>query len=237
MLRLLTYNVHGCIGRTGREAPDPVMEVLRNCDADVVALQEVFDNPDANHNLMRGLESLGYRAVVHGVTMDTPRGAYGNVLMSRVKPSTIHHIDLGGIEPRGAIRFHLDLPDGPVDVCATHLGLGAAERLRQLRQIDGVLFAADHRHDDALQVLMGDLNEWRPSTRLIRTLRKRFPWVSRLASFPARWPILPLDRIAVRGRISSVRFQRWDQPPAQHASDHRPLVADITVAPARDARH
>jgi endonuclease/exonuclease/phosphatase family metal-dependent hydrolase len=159
--------------------------------------------------------------------MDTPRGSYGNALMSRLEPSSVECIDLGGIEPRGAIRFRLKLPGGPADICATHLGLTAAERLRQLRQLDGILFGAGSREEDNLQVLMGDLNEWRPSTRFIRALRRRFPRVSRQNTFPARWPAAPLDRIAVRGPVGEVRFRRLDQPPADRASDHRPLLADV----------
>lgn len=226
MLRLLTYNIHGCVGRAGRKDPDAILEVIRASRADVVALQEVFDD-ESPASFLRDLEALGFAEVVHGRTIHTSRGHYGNVLMSRTEPSEIQHIELGGVEPRAAIRFHLELEEGPLDVCATHLGLSAGERQRQVATLDEVLADADDRHDDHLQVLMGDLNEWRPRTRLMRMVETRFPWVSGNSTFPARRPLIALDRIAVRGRPTAVRFLRLDQPPADRASDHRPLLAEI----------
>ncbi len=229
MLRLLTYNIHGTIGRLGREDPGAVLEVIRRADADVIALQEVYDDEGQPGSFLRKLEGLGYAATIHGPVLKHARGAYGNVMMSKIEPTEIQRIDLdtGGLEPRGAIRFHLDLPDGPLDVCGIHLGLSPGERLRQIRRLDTELAKADDRHDDVLQVLMGDLNEWRPGTRFMRAVRRRFPHVSRCRTFPARWPLIALDRIAVRGNIRNLRFRRIDTPPADRASDHRPLLAEI----------
>ncbi len=227
MLRLLTYNVHGCVGRSGREDPEPIVEVIRRSRADVVALQEVFDDGNDATSLLHRLGSLGFATLVHGRTMLTPRGHYGNVLMSRVEAGEVQRIDLGGREPRGAIRFHIELPSGPLDVCGVHLGLSGRERLRQIGKLDAILADADERHGDVLQVLMGDLNEWRPATRFMRAVRRRFPLTSRQATFPARRPVIALDRIAIRGRPGPVRFRRLDDPPADRASDHRPLLAEV----------
>ena len=38
--RAATYNVHGCVGTDGRHDPDRIIRVIRELDADVVALQE-----------------------------------------------------------------------------------------------------------------------------------------------------------------------------------------------------
>ena len=51
-LTLATYNVHRCIGTDGRYSPGRIVSVLRELDADVIALQEV-DSP-----AHRGLELL-----------------------------------------------------------------------------------------------------------------------------------------------------------------------------------
>ena len=40
-LRVVTYNVHKCIGLDRRERPGRIAAVLREVDADVIALQEV----------------------------------------------------------------------------------------------------------------------------------------------------------------------------------------------------
>ncbi|MCH7228234.1 endonuclease/exonuclease/phosphatase family protein [Haloferula sp. A504] len=228
MLRLLTYNIHGGIGHLGRDDPAAIVEVIESSRADIVALQEVYDD----RGFLESLKQLDYAAVVHDPILRKSRGAYGNVLMSRVAPAEIQRIDLsaGGREPRGAIRFHLDLPEGPLDVCGVHLGLSPRERLRQIRQLDAILADADERHDDVLQVLMGDLNEWRPGTRFMRAVRRRFPHLSRSRTFPARRPAIALDRIGLRGKLREVEFRRIDSPPADRASDHRPLMAIVRTA-------
>lgn len=232
MPRFLTYNIHGCIGRGGREDPEAVLEVIRRSEADVVALQEVYDHDAADLSFLRGLESLDYPTVIHGRTLyRESSGHYGNILMSRTRPSEIQRInlDVGGAEPRAAVRFSLELPEGPVSVCGTHLSLNRRERLSQLRRLDGALVDSELRHGDVLQVLMGDLNEWLPAGTFMRALRHRFPRHSRRATFPARLPLLPLDRIALRGRHGPVRFRRLDAPPADRASDHRPLLCEVEM--------
>ena len=41
-LRIVTYNVHRCRGIDNRERPGRIVDVLREIDADVIALQEVL---------------------------------------------------------------------------------------------------------------------------------------------------------------------------------------------------
>jgi endonuclease/exonuclease/phosphatase family metal-dependent hydrolase len=40
-IRLVTYNIHGCVGRDGRLAVERVAGVLAELGADVIALQEL----------------------------------------------------------------------------------------------------------------------------------------------------------------------------------------------------
>jgi endonuclease/exonuclease/phosphatase family metal-dependent hydrolase len=226
-MKLLTYNVHGCVGRGGRPEPAAILEVIERSGAEVVALQEVFGD-EWRGSLLQGLQQAGYAGVEFHATMETRRGPYGIAMASKVVPTEVQRIELGGVEPRAAIRFHLEIDGRSIDVCGTHLGLSGSERWSQMDRLDRTLADADDRHDDALQVLMGDLNEWRPRTRFMRTVRRRFGWVSGLPTFPVRWPVIALDRIAVRGSPESVRFTRLDRPPANRASDHRPLLAELS---------
>ena len=48
-LTLATYNIHGCIGMDGQYHPGRIIDVLRELDADIVAIQEV-DSP-GHHGL------------------------------------------------------------------------------------------------------------------------------------------------------------------------------------------
>lgn len=237
MIRLLTYNIHGCIGRWRREDPDLVLEVIREADADVVALQEVYDDDAADIRFLRGLEELDYATVIHGYLLENDRGRYGNVLMSRTEPEAVTQVDLdtGGFEPRGAIRFQIARDGGRWDICATHLGLSPGERREQYARLERELALGERPPPGTCQVLLGDLNEWLPRSRFRRTLHRHFPLVSGAATFPARLPFIGLDRIALRGDHGAVRFRRLDQPPADRASDHRPLLAEVELEPDPDA--
>ena len=40
-LRVMTYNIHSCIGGDRRYDPERILTILRDVDADIIALQEV----------------------------------------------------------------------------------------------------------------------------------------------------------------------------------------------------
>lgn len=229
ILRLLSYNIHGCFGRWGVEDPDRVLDVLRTVDADVVALQEVHDDDIADRSFLRGLETLGYASIIYGRTMRMHKGPFGNILMTRQKPHITQRADISidGVEPRGAIIAILDTEHGQVRVMASHFGMTSGERHSQLNQIlaihDTPLEAASLR----AQILMGDLNEWFPWSRNLKLLRSMFPACSEIRTFPAILPVFALDKIGISGRIAGARFWSPDFETARTASDHRPIAAEV----------
>jgi len=225
-MRLLSYNIHGCVGRDGVEDPERILRVLRDADADVVALQEVDDKDAEDQTVLRGLEAMGGAEVIYGPTLRKDSGPYGNVLMSRYPVRSFERIDLSvaTVEPRGAIRALLETPRGLVRVTATHLGLGRRERRKQIvRLLEGgaeEVVAAD--------VLLGDLNEWNRLSGNLGQLARAYPVRSRMATFPARRPLFALDRICLRGvDAAEVRFSRIDTPVGRRASDHRAVLAEV----------
>ena len=88
--------------------------------------------------------------------------------------------------------------------------------------------------DDAPLIVAGDFNDWRGRAHEIlekgAALREVFVHANGRAArtFPARFPVLPLDRIYVRnaGVHAPVVLPRR---PWSHLSDHAPLVADIDL--------
>jgi len=228
-LRLLSYNIHGCIGRDGVENAERVLELIRRVDADVVALQEVYDLDDADRNFLRGLDALGYTSVIYGQTMQKTVGPYGIILMSRRTPSEFERIDLSlpGAEPRGAIRAVIPFAGESVSICATHLGLRAEERQAQLTKLAQSCPQAMGDSGTGPGILMGDLNEWWPLSVNLFTIRKRFHRTSEWPTFPVWFPVFALDRICVQGCQGKIHFHRPSSDLARVASDHRPIVADL----------
>ena len=107
-LRVATYNVHKCRGLDRRVRPARIAAVLREVDADVVALQEVVsfeDRAREQHQARFIAEELGYSYHV-GECRRHQGGAYGNVTLTRLSVAEVCNYDITWRwqEPRGALR-------------------------------------------------------------------------------------------------------------------------------------
>lgn len=217
-----TYNVHDCIGRDGRYDPDRVLTILRELDADLLALQELQWDPALAMDVLRHFAAqLHYRAIP-GATLLRRDGHYGNAILSRLPVRGIRRIDLSlpHREPRGAIDLVAETPRGPLRVVGTHLGLFPGERRKQMSRLLELLAEGP---DPAL--LFGDLNEWFLWGRPLRWLRRHFGHVPDLPTYPARRPLFALDRIWVKPRSLLAEIGVHSTPLARETSDHLPLRA------------
>jgi endonuclease/exonuclease/phosphatase family metal-dependent hydrolase len=227
-VRIATYNLHDCVGTDGRYDPERTLAVLRELDADVLALQELRWSPDeALHLLDRFAKTLGYRAEP-GPTLLDRTGHFGNALLTRLATVAVQRVDISvpGREPRGALDTILAGGRGELRVIATHLGLRPFERRRQIGELLTLLGTGD---PGMPTVLMGDLNEWYLWGRPLRWLRRYFPRAPSPATYPASLPMLALDRIWVhpRNALKSIWVHRT--PLSRLASDHLPLGAVLAI--------
>jgi phospholipase D1/2 len=227
-IRLATWNIHGAIGRDGRHDVRRILDVLHEIDADVVALQEV-----ASLGLEEGLlqavrEDLGMH-VVTGRTLTRRNADYGNALLSRHRVAHSASIDLtvGRHEPRNAIDARIACSQCDLRVVATHLGLRPSERRLQVKR----LLEALEPGPLGACVVMGDLNEWYLWGRPLRWLHAKFAAIRTPATFPARRPMLKLDRIWAHPTSALVELRAHTSALARLASDHLPLVATYAPAP------
>ena len=165
-IRVVTYNIHGCVGLDRRCDPARTAAVLREIDADIVCLQEV----DAGGNGLRADQAtyLGEatdRRVILGAGTRERRGRFANAVLTRFPSLATRAIDLAvpGYEPRGAIDVDLMIGHRVLRVMATHFGLHAGERRLQANRLIAALdnpAEADRPPAHAV-LLVGDLNEWR----------------------------------------------------------------------------
>ena len=221
-LVIATYNVHRCVGHDGRSDPARTLEVLRELNADVIALQELRWQPGDALNLLQEFAlELGYVALA-GPTLLQASGHYGNAVLTRLTVRTTEMLDLSvpGREPRGALDTLLDTAGGPLRLVATHLGLRPYERRLQMRRL-----LARPRGAASATVLLGDLNEWFLWGRPLRWLRARFGRTPAPPTFPARRPLIALDRIWVEPRALLRELRAHASPLARVTSDHLPLRA------------
>lgn len=224
VLRLASWNIRKAMGTDLRRDADRVLAGIAALQADIVALQEadhrLGDRPSALPRdriaEVTGLEPLpiGRNAV--------SLGWHGNALLARpgIRLSGLEHLDLPGLEPRGAVIADLDTP-APLRVVAVHLGLLRAARRRQLDAIKAAL----GRHPVRPTVILGDFNE---RSRRVGLGRIATPFVilPTAPTFPSRRPFLPLDRI-----VHSPDLELHPLPPdraeGHQPSDHLPVLADL----------
>jgi endonuclease/exonuclease/phosphatase family metal-dependent hydrolase len=224
-LVVASYNIHGCVGSDGKRDVARVAGVIESLKADVIALQEVdWQSPGKGKPPQKDvLSRLADMHVIAAPTFAREHGHYGNALLTRLPVLAERRLDLTcpGREPRGALDVDLDAGSVRLRVVATHLGLLPGERRQQVKRILETV-AAD---EDAITVLLGDINEWLMLGRPVRWLHARFGHCRSRATFPARFPLLALDRIWVHPSSAIVHFDAHDTRGARVASDHLPVRA------------
>lgn len=226
--RVATYNVHACVGTDGRHDPERIATVIGELDADIVALQE-FTYPASVALETRApvvLTTLDRYQCALGPTRQSVTQCFGNALFTRHPILDVHRIDLSMArrEERGALAATVDVNGTPVHLLAVHLGLRVGERRFQVRRILEYLDSVRN----TLVVVLGDFNDWLPGRSVVHVLDERLGVPPKVASFPVRWPVVPLDRIWVHPVELLQRLFVHTTPMSRVASDHLPVVADIT---------
>src|SRR3569833_4164982 len=155
---LATYNIHRCIGGDGRIAPERIVEVMKEIDADVIALQEVESRATAGFDMLGHLASAMGMHSIAGPTLVRGEGHYGTALLPRLDILDRRSIDISvpGCAPRGAIEARLRCDGRVICVVATHLGLRPSARSRQDQQLMK-RFRPDQQGPAAQ---LGEINEW-----------------------------------------------------------------------------
>ena len=240
-VRVVTYNIHSCVGVDRRYDPGRISTVLQEIDADIACLQEVA----ASRRSERHADQWAYLGVATGCRVVTgtgvcqPRLRFGNAILSRFPVLAARLIDLtvAGHEPRGAIDADLLIGERVLRVIATHFGLHAGERRQQANQLMAALresLPANRREAHAV-LLMGDLNEWRGRRGAIRSLDRSLGPSAAAPTFPSWMPVLALDRIYADGPAVLSDVGVYRSPLARLASDHLPLVGRLCWS-TRDLR-
>jgi len=243
MPRIVTYNVHRCVGNDRQLDVARVAEVLARLEPDIVALQEL-DVGRARTNHVDQANEIAERlemAVHFHPAMRVEKELYGDAILSAYPEKLIQtgplpgHPRLTALEPRGALWLEVDIDGKAVQVINTHLGLVPREQQTQAAFLAGPSWLG-HPRCQAPKILLGDFNATGTSV-VYRTLTARLEPARRLAperkptsTFPSQLPVLRIDHIFVSPEIV-VRdvFAPFD-PLTRVASDHLPLVMDFDLA-------
>ncbi len=237
-MRVLTYNVHSCIGADARLSPERVAAAIAQLHPDVVALQEL------DHRRMRSGQSHQARIIAESLTMDfhfhpalrIAEEEFGDAILSRlplrlVQTGALPSVGSGWfLEKRGALWVEVEAHGRRWQILNTHLGLGRGERLRQAKALLGPEWAGAALLKPPL-VLCGDFNSHtggRVHALFSSALKDvQGAQACRYRTFPTRFPLLCLDHIFVGTCVGIGEVKVPRTALTRMASDHLPLVADL----------
>lgn len=227
-LKVASYNIHKAVGTDGRRDPDRILSVLREIDADVIALQEA-DRRFGDRASVLPRQAIDdhspWRAVPLRMRPDSI-GWHGNALLVRreIEVRRAHIVPLPTLEPRGAICAELAVDGRPVRVVGMHLDLSGLRRRHQLLAVLAHLAAYE---TPAPAVLMGDFNQWSHIRGAMREFAKGWNALVPGNSFPSRQPVAALDRIVLSREWACAAIGVHHSRLAAIASDHLPVFARI----------
>ena len=228
-LTFASYNIHKAVGNDGKRDPDRILAVLRELDADVIALQECDRRFGARESVIdrAALDETPWHALPVARRPHS-LGWHGNALLVRRRFEALeaHAVDLPRLEPRGAVRGDF-LADGVrLRVVGVHLDLSG---LRRRDQIRAVVKHVDACGDDCPTVLMGDFNQWGAGTGAMREFIQGWQPLVPGRSFPANNPVAQLDRVVACHRWKVVAHGVHHSALAAQASDHLPVWARLEL--------
>lgn len=243
MPRIMTYNVHRCVGTDRRLDVGRVAAVIASEEPDIVALQELdmlrvrTGKVDQAHEIATLLE-MAYH---FHPAMRVEEEFYGDAILTRYPERLIQAAPLPGygsarlIEPRGALWVAVDIDGTWVQVINAHLGLIPREQQAQAVALAGPSWV-EHPLCRAPSILLGDFNAtaaslvYRTLTRKLKDARVLDPPPRRATStFPSRMPVLRIDHVFVSDGIKILDVRAPFNPEIRIASDHCPLVVDFEL--------
>ena len=240
-VRVLTYNVHSCVGLDGRLDPARIARVIARQAPDVVALQELDVGRSRTGHLDQAqaiADALEMTLAFHP-TVTVADEQFGDAVLS---PHPLRVVRAGplpgiGLEPRGAIWVEVDvegLAGGTrtLQLVNTHFSLHPRSACSRRTRCAVPSGSAGPGADRDL-VVCGDFNalSWFPSLRRLQQglvdaqtdldgHRPRPTWFG-------RYPVGRIDHVLVDPRWTVLRVEVADDTLARVASDHRPVVVDL----------
>ena len=223
-ITMLTYNIRHGAGMDNAMNLERQAAIIKACEADVVALQEV----DSVTNRSGMIDEAAYLAQENemvgtfGRAIDFDGGKYGVAVLSKEKPLSVKNIPLPGAEPRTLLVCEFE----QFVFACTHLDLEELNRLASVEIIVNEAMTWDKQF-----FLCGDWND-EPDSQFMERMKEWFTILSNtngddvlyptFLSFPADEPNRCLDYVAGFGQNVVKRSSEVLNEP--EASDHRPVL-------------
>ncbi|MBA4146567.1 MAG: endonuclease/exonuclease/phosphatase family protein [Verrucomicrobia bacterium] len=244
-LRVMTYNVHACLGMDGKISTHRIAQVIERHDPAVIALQELDihrSRSRTEHQVEMIAHELGMHfhfspAKAHGEEQ------YGDAILSKyplklIRAENITKAPKVDPEPRGALWVQFEMDGILINLINTHFGLGVRERMSQAMDLLSKKWIGGIELNEPV-ILCGDFNTfpdtlpYRAFTSRLHDVQLMIPNFRARKTFSTASPVFRIDHIFVSGHFNVHKVQVPRNHLTRIASDHLPLVADLTF----DERH
>ena len=242
-LRIVTINIHkGFSWGNRRLILHRLREAIRSTKADFVFLQEVVGENSAQAEKHRNwpaqaqyefLADSVWNYFSYGKNAFYPHGHHGNAILSKFPILHSEQIDTStnSFEQRGFLYCAVNIPKSPspLHCFCIHLGLFAVSRRKQLRMQADFINRCIPRNEPI--IMAGDFNDWRGRgvddfAVLLGMKDATIEANGAMArTFPARIPVLPLDRIYIRG-LTAKKSATYYKGAWKKLSDHAVLFTE-----------
>ncbi|MCJ9673505.1 MULTISPECIES: endonuclease/exonuclease/phosphatase family protein [unclassified Neorhizobium] len=236
-LKILSYNVHSCIGTDRRLDPARVAEVIAALEPDIIGLQEL----DVGRSRTGGIDqahtiaSLLRMEFHFHAALNVAEERYGDAILTALPARMVKGAGLPSHgEQRGAVWVEIDVGEQKLQVFNTHLGLLGGDRMRQIGEILGPSWMGAPDCQGKPKILIGDFNAT-PVTATYKAVARQMadaPLVSGgrpKPTFPSRLPLLRIDHVFVSSEVTPIATQVVSTPLSRRASDHLPLLVTVEL--------
>lgn len=234
-LKILSYNVHSCIGTDRRLDPERIAEVIAAEKPDIIGLQEL----DVGRNRTGGIDQahiiagflqmeFHFHAALH-----VAEERYGDAILTALPARMVKGDVLPSVgEQRGAVWVEITAGGQQIQVFNTHLGLRGRDRLAQLGNLLGPAWLGSPEASGKPKILIGDFNAppftatYKAAARQLRDAHLQANENAR-ATFPSSYPLIRIDHVFISPEMTAVEARVVSTPLARRASDHLPLLVTV----------
>lgn len=242
-LRVMTYNVHGCVGLDGKLSPARIARVIARHDPDVVALQEL-DVCRARSGCLDQVKIIADKLKMNyhfHPSFCVKDEKYGNAVLSRhpmrlVRVGALPQLGRRTGELRGALWVEIDvgLDGGKVQLFNTHLSLWQREGLLQARALQTSDWLKNAGCEGPVLVC-GDFNAL-PRSPVFNTISQSFRDAQldleghrARKTWAAFYPVGRIDHVFIGPKVKVLSVDVPRTVLERVASDHLPLVVEVEV--------
>jgi endonuclease/exonuclease/phosphatase family metal-dependent hydrolase len=235
IIRIMTYNVHSCLGRDGKDSYMRIARIIAGFKPDIVSLQELDVGKIRSGNIDQAkiiADILNMHYHFHP-SFCLAEEKFGNAILSLYPMKIIKADTLSqnyNVEPRGAVMVKINCMGKNILVLNTHLGLKYKERAIHIEELLGDNWLKKINRDNT--VICGDFN-FSIRSRLYKKITNNYNDIFEIYPkkiFSRTWMgIRRIDYIFISYGINVKKIFVPRNHLTKIASDHYPIIADIEI--------